>query len=74
MKITARDLKQRGIVDEVLPEPLGGAHQEPEEATEVVGETLARVLTGLSGSGPEELVETRYERYRDIGAHMARQP
>nr|WP_047863955.1 acetyl-CoA carboxylase carboxyltransferase subunit alpha [Rubrobacter aplysinae] len=73
MKITARDLKARGIVDEVLPEPLGGAHQEPEEAIEVVGEALERVLDGLSGAGPDELVDARYERYRDIGAHFVSQ-
>lgn len=74
MRITARDLKQQGIVDEVLPEPLGGAHQEPEEAVEAVGKALERVLSGLSGVDSDELVDARYERYRDIGAHLARQP
>lgn len=74
MRITARDLKQQGIVDEVLPEPLGGAHQEPEETVEVVGEALERVLSGLSGVDSDGLVEARYERYRGIGAHLARQP
>lgn len=74
MRITARDLKQQGIVDEVLPEPLGGAHQEPEETVNVVGEALERILYGLSGVGSNELVDARYERYRNIGAHLARQP
>jgi acetyl-CoA carboxylase carboxyl transferase subunit alpha len=74
MRITARDLKQQGIVDEVLPEPLGGAHQEPEETVEAVGEALERVLAGISGAGSDELVDARYERYRNIGAHLARQP
>jgi acetyl-CoA carboxylase carboxyl transferase subunit alpha len=74
MRITARDLKQQGIVDEVLPEPLGGAHQEPEETVEAVGKALERVLSGLSGVDSDELVDARYERYRDIGAHLARQP
>lgn len=74
MRITARDLKQGGIVDEVLPEPLGGAHQEPEEAITAVGEALERVLSGLSGVEPRGLVDARYERYRGIGAHLARQP
>lgn len=74
MRITARDLKQQGIVDEVLPEPLGGAHQEPEETVEAVGKALERVLSGLSGVDSDELVDARYERYRSIGAHLARQP
>ncbi|CAN5244200.1 acetyl-CoA carboxylase carboxyltransferase subunit alpha [soil metagenome] len=74
MRITARDLKRQGIVDEVLPEPLGGAHQEPEETVEAVGKALERVLSGLSGVDSDELVDARYERYRSIGAHLARQP
>ncbi len=74
MRITARDLKQQGIVDEVLPEPLGGAHQEPEETVEAVGKALERVLSGLSGVDSDELVDARYERYRNIDAHLARQP
>lgn len=74
MRITARDLKQGGIVDEVLPEPLGGAHQGPAEAMAVVGEALERVLSGLCGASPAQLVRARYERYRDIGAHLAQQP
>lgn len=74
MRITARDLKQQGIVDEVLPEPLGGAHQDPEETVEAVGEALERVLPRLSGAGSEELVDARYERYRDIGAHLVSKP
>lgn len=73
MRITARDLKQQGIVDEVLPEPLGGAHQEPEETVEAVGKALERVLSGLSGVDSDELVDARYERYRDIGAHFVSQ-
>ena len=74
MKLTARDLKRQGVVDEVLSEPSGGAHQEPEEIVETVGETLERVLAGLSGVAPDKLVGARYERYREIGAHFLNQP
>ncbi len=73
MKITARDLKERGIVDDVIPEPLGGAHNEPEDAIEAVGESLARVLAGLEGVSPESLIEARHDRYRRIGAHVSKQ-
>jgi acetyl-CoA carboxylase carboxyl transferase subunit alpha len=71
MKLTARDLKAHGIADEVLPEPLGGAHNEPERAMEAVGEALDRVVSGLSDVSPETLIEARYERYRRIGTHVA---
>lgn len=70
MKITARDLKAQAVIDEVLPEPLGGAHNEPQRAIEAVGEALERVLSGMDGVDPETLVRARYERYRRIGAHL----
>ncbi|MCA1688059.1 MAG: acetyl-CoA carboxylase carboxyltransferase subunit alpha [Actinobacteria bacterium] len=71
LKLTARDMKQHGIVDEVLPEPLGGAHKEPEAAIRAVGEALDRVISGLSEAEPDTLLEARHERYRRIGAHVA---
>ena len=70
LKLTAGDLKRQGIVDEVLPEPLGGAHKEPETAIRAVGEALDRVISGLSEVDPDTLVGARHERYRRIGAHV----
>ena len=74
MKITARDLKDQGIVDEVLPEPLGGAHNRSAAAVEAVGEALDRALVGLKDVDPAALVKSRYERYRKIGTHAAGGP
>lgn len=71
MKITARDLKEHGIVDEVFPEPLGGAHREPRAAVSVVKESLEKALSGLVGTDADALRESRYERYRRIGAHAS---
>jgi len=71
LKLTARDLKRHGIADEILPEPLGGAHKEPEAAFLAVGEALDRVISGLSAADPGTLLEARHERYRRIGAHVA---
>jgi acetyl-CoA carboxylase carboxyl transferase subunit alpha len=71
LKLTARDLKQHGIVDEVLPEPLGGAHKEPKVAIGEVGDALDRVIAGLSEAEPEALIGARHERYRRIGTHAA---
>jgi acetyl-CoA carboxylase carboxyl transferase subunit alpha len=70
LKLTARDLKQHGIVDEVLPEPLGGAHKEPETAIRSVGEALDRVISGLSEVDSFALLKARHDRYRRIGAHV----
>lgn len=69
MKITARDLKEHAIIDEVLPEPLGGAHNEPAATVEAVGDAIGRVLADLADADPRSLVKGRYERYRRIGTH-----
>lgn len=71
MKITAGDLLAYGIVDEVLPEPLGGAHNEPEAATRAVARAVSDALERFSHSEPETIVKARYERYRRIGAHLS---
>jgi acetyl-CoA carboxylase carboxyl transferase subunit alpha len=70
MKLTARDLLAHGIVDEVMPESLGGAHNEPEAATKAVVRAVEGALSRLSKLGPESLVKSRYERYRRIGTHV----
>ncbi len=69
MKLTARDLKQHEIIDEVLPEPLGGAHNDPDATVDAVGEALERVLSGLGNVEPKALLQARYERYRRMGNH-----
>jgi acetyl-CoA carboxylase carboxyl transferase subunit alpha len=70
MKLTARDLLAHGIVDEVLPEPLGGAHNEPESAVDAVVRTVESTLGRLSKLEPQEIVKGRHERYRRIGTHV----
>jgi acetyl-CoA carboxylase carboxyl transferase subunit alpha len=71
MKLTARDLLAHGIVDEVLPEPLGGAHNEPEAAVEAVVHAVEAALARLSKLEPQEIVKGRHERYRTIGTHVS---
>jgi acetyl-CoA carboxylase carboxyl transferase subunit alpha len=71
LKLTASDMKGRGIIDEIVPEPLGGAHNDPATTIESVGKSLNRVLDGLSETDPEKLLQARYERYRRIGAHAS---
>jgi acetyl-CoA carboxylase carboxyl transferase subunit alpha len=67
LKITAPDLLGRGIVDAVVPEPLGGAHQEPDQAAALVDQALQQALAEVRALPPEERVARRYEKFRRIG-------
>src|SRR5215468_3122581 len=63
MKITAKDLKELGIVDEIVPEPEGGAHTDHEAAARLLDEVLDRQLTALAHQPPRELLASRYEKF-----------
>jgi acetyl-CoA carboxylase carboxyl transferase subunit alpha len=67
MKITAPDLRALGVVDEVVPEPAGGAHSDPEMLFRAVVALLERQLAELSALSIEQLVEQRYQRFRAMG-------
>ncbi|MEW6447527.1 MAG: acetyl-CoA carboxylase carboxyltransferase subunit alpha [Bacillota bacterium] len=67
LKLTAQDLLSLGIIDEVVPEPLGGAHRDPEAAGNLLREALARQLASLKDLPPGELVDRRYAKLRGIG-------
>jgi acetyl-CoA carboxylase carboxyl transferase subunit alpha len=67
LKLTAADLQGFGIVDEVVAEPLGGAHHDPAAVFEAVGAAVGGALDALSGIDTETLVASRYERLRAIG-------
>lgn len=71
MKITAPDLLQLGIVDEVVEEPAGGAHQDHDDAAARLDRVLWTALSSLDGLSPEELAEDRYRRFRSLGAMRA---
>ncbi|MBL68140.1 MAG: acetyl-CoA carboxylase carboxyl transferase subunit alpha [Verrucomicrobiales bacterium] len=70
LKITARDLHELGLVDEVLPEPLGGAHHDHEAAAKTVQNTLIRHLEELQQIDPDERLRLRYEKFRNIGEYI----
>jgi acetyl-CoA carboxylase carboxyl transferase subunit alpha len=67
LQVTSDRLKSFGIVDEVVTEPLGGAHWNHKEAAEKLGEALRRQLEDLSKMSVGELLEARYGKYRNIG-------
>jgi acetyl-CoA carboxylase carboxyl transferase subunit alpha len=68
MKITARDMKELGVTDEIIPEPPGGAHADPAGAAAAVGEAIERHLKELLGLTSEERRERRYRKFRALGA------
>jgi acetyl-CoA carboxylase carboxyl transferase subunit alpha len=71
MKMTAPDLLQLGVVDRVVEEPPGGAHQDPAAAAKILDGALSDALGELLQMTPDELVEQRYARFRRLGAFIA---
>jgi acetyl-CoA carboxylase carboxyl transferase subunit alpha len=67
MKITATDLKELGIIDEIVKEPEGGAHTDLEAAAQFLDEVLDRQLTELMSEPVKHLVEARYKKFRQMG-------
>lgn len=67
LKLTAADLLEQGIIEGVIPEPLGGAHRDPADAARRLKETLSEALAELETVDVDELVERRYEKFRRIG-------
>jgi acetyl-CoA carboxylase carboxyl transferase subunit alpha len=67
MKITARDLSELGVIDEVIPEPGGGAHRDPERTARHIGDAIERHLTELEAMSPAELVRGRTEKFMSMG-------
>lgn len=67
LKITATDLQRLGLIDEIVPEPEGGAHADHEETARLLGPVLLRCLNELSSLSAKELVDQRYEKFRRMG-------
>jgi len=67
MKITAKDLKKLGVIDEIVPEPSGGAHSNPEAAAAILVPYLERALKELQKTKGNLLPEERYKKFRRIG-------
>jgi acetyl-CoA carboxylase carboxyl transferase subunit alpha len=69
LRLTAPDMVEFGIADEIVKEPLGGAHRDPETAAKSVREFLEQSLDELDEVPIEDLLDRRYERYRDMGIY-----
>ncbi|NLY89879.1 MAG: acetyl-CoA carboxylase carboxyltransferase subunit alpha [Firmicutes bacterium] len=67
LRVTAKDLLELQVIDEIIPEPLGGAHHDPEKTAQAIKEALIRYLTPLLEYPAGRLLAERYEKYRKIG-------
>ncbi|MDJ1173647.1 acetyl-CoA carboxylase carboxyltransferase subunit alpha [Roseofilum capinflatum] len=70
LKITAEDLKQLGILDDLLPEPLGGAHGDPLKASHILKTSILRHLSELDTLSPKQRRDQRYQKFRQIGVFL----
>lgn len=70
MKITANDLHQLDVIDDVIKEPLGGAHKEVEEQAQTIKEAFVAHLDELEKLNKDELAEDRFNKFRNIGSYV----
>ncbi|GAB3065169.1 acetyl-CoA carboxylase carboxyl transferase subunit alpha [Virgibacillus ainsalahensis] len=69
MKITSYDLKQLNVIDQIIPEPKGGAHRDVTQQTEYIDQIIEQSINTLSAYTQEELLEKRWEKYKQIGEY-----
>ncbi len=67
LRITAKDLSEMGVIDEIVPEPEGGAHSDHEAAAQLLEPVLLRALDDLSSKSVPELLQLRYAKFRRMG-------
>ena len=70
MKITAQDLKNLGVIDQIIPEPLGGAHRESTQAIFECGSAVNSALSEYDGMSRREIRENRRDKFMDIGKSL----
>jgi acetyl-CoA carboxylase carboxyl transferase subunit alpha len=70
LRLTARELHEFGVVDEVIPEPRGGAHRNPRRAGDIVERSIAKHLAEIRAQSLDTLMTCRYEKYRRLGRYV----
>ncbi|MGF1572091.1 MAG: acetyl-CoA carboxylase carboxyltransferase subunit alpha [Sumerlaeia bacterium] len=70
LKLTGPDLKKLGVIDDIIPEPLGGAHRHPQETFEAVAKALTAKLKPLKKLTAEKLQDKRFDKYRSMGVFL----
>lgn len=66
LKLTAKDIKALDVIDEIVPEPVGGAHRDMDATAKALGEAISRNLKELKALTPEQLVQGRYDKFRKM--------
>jgi acetyl-CoA carboxylase carboxyl transferase subunit alpha len=69
LKLTSRDLLRMGIIDAIVPEPLGGAHRDHAEAAAALKSYLIRAFREIADQPREELLDRRYEKFSRLGVY-----
>jgi len=67
LKLTAQDMERFEIIDEIIPEPIGGAHRDPQLAISKIGEVLEKRLNNLLSLTKNEMIKLKEEKYLKIG-------
>jgi acetyl-CoA carboxylase carboxyl transferase subunit alpha len=67
LKLTAKDLLDFGIIDMIVPEPLGGAHRDPQAAADNIKRVILAGIKDISGMSKDDMIEARYKKFRRIG-------
>lgn len=70
MKLDAKELIKFGVADEILQEPLGGTHRDPEKSANTLKDSLLKHLQNLKGMDVTTLLDKRYQKYRNIGVYL----
>ncbi|GMU65704.1 MAG: acetyl-coenzyme A carboxylase carboxyl transferase subunit alpha [Acidobacteriota bacterium] len=71
MKVTAPDLAELGVIDEIVSEPLGAAHSDPQAAARAVGDAVERALAAIERTPVDRLLAERYAKFRALGAFQS---
>ena len=67
LRLTAPELKKLGVADQIIPEPMGGAHRDPEAAIKSVGKAIEKMLDDLAGKTRDELIAHRRDKFIKLG-------
>jgi acetyl-CoA carboxylase carboxyl transferase subunit alpha len=70
LKLTANDMKSLGVIDAIVPEPLGAAHRDPDTAIKNLGDAIAAELADISGKSSQALITERREKYLKFGSNQ----
>jgi acetyl-CoA carboxylase carboxyl transferase subunit alpha len=70
MKITAEDLKALGVIDGIIPEPLGGAHRDPDSVIAATGDIISNALAEMASRSGEQLRNDRRQKFLAMGRNL----